>query len=205
MMAVNEQQRDEGQAATPERTCAGCREHDARAALLRFAHVPGHRPAIVPDFGARLGGRGVWVHALGACLKRAVRGGFSRAVKGQVEIDLGDLRQQSIGQLERRVQGLLLAAIRRRKVALGTDATRLAVAACTAHLILVAKDAAGRREDIVAYATERSVPVIELSTKDELGHLTGKDTLGLLAVLDLQIAREISDSARWLAGLSEDG
>jgi len=205
MMAVNEQQRDEGRAPTPERTCAGCREHDARAALLRFAHVPGHRPVIVPDFAARLGGRGVWVHALGACLKRAVRGGFARAVKGQVEIDLGDLRQQSIGQLERRVQGLLLACIRRRKVALGTDATRLAVAACTAHLILVAKDAAGRREDIVAYATERSVPVIEFSTKDELGHLTGKDTLGLLAVLDLQIAREISDSARWLAGLSEDG
>jgi ribosomal protein L7Ae-like RNA K-turn-binding protein len=134
-----------------------------------------------------------------------VRGGFARAVKGQVEIDFSDLRQQSKGQLERRLQGLLLAAKRRRAVALGTDATRLAVAACTAHLILVAKDAAGRREDIVAYATERSVPVIELSNKEELGHLTGKDTLGLLAVLDLQIAREISDSARWLAGLSEDG
>jgi ribosomal protein L7Ae-like RNA K-turn-binding protein len=49
------------------------------------------------------------------------------------------------------------------------------------------------------------VPVIELSTKDELGRLTGKDSLGLLAVLDAQIAREIADSARWLAGLSEDG
>jgi predicted RNA-binding protein YlxR (DUF448 family) len=206
MMAVNELPRDEAEEPDlPERTCAGCREHDARESLLRYAHVPGHQPAVVPDFSARLGGRGVWVHARGACLKRAVRGGFARAVKGQVEIDFSDLRQQSKGQLERRLQGLLLAAQRRRAVALGTDATRLAVAACTAHLILVAKDAAGRREDIVAYATERSVPVIELSNKEELGHLTGKDTLGLLAVLDLQIAREISDSARWLAGLSEDG
>ena len=58
---------------------------------------------------------------------------------------------------------------------------------------------------IVAHATERGVPVIELSSKDELGHLMGKDTLGLLAVLNVQIAREIADSARWLAGLSEGG
>jgi uncharacterized protein len=204
MTAAHEHERDTEEPA-PERTCAGCREHAERAALLRFAHVPGHQPVIVPDFSGRLGGRGVWVHPRADCLKRAVRGGFARALRGQVELDFSVLREQARGQLKRRLQGLLLAAQRRRALALGTDATRLAVAACTAHLLLVAKDAAGRRDDIVAFATERSVQVIELSTKDELGHLTGKDSLALLAVLDDQIAREISDSARWLAGLSEDG
>jgi predicted RNA-binding protein YlxR (DUF448 family) len=204
MTAVLEPERDEEESA-PERTCAGCREHAERGELLRFAHVPGHKPVIVPDFTSRLGGRGVWVHPRAACLKRAVRGGFARSLRGQVELDFVALQEQSQGQLSRRLQGLLLAAQRRRALALGTDATRLAVAACTAHLLLVAKDAAGRRDDIVAFATERSVQVIELSTKDELGHLTGKDSLALLAVLDRQIAREISDSARWLAGLSEDG
>jgi ribosomal protein L7Ae-like RNA K-turn-binding protein len=159
----------------------------------------------VPDFAARLGGRGVWVHPRGACLKRAVRGGFARALRAEVAVDFASLQGQACGQLARRLEGLALAAKRRRMLALGTDAARLALAACTAHLLLVAKDAAGRRDEIVAHATERGVPVIELSSKDELGHLMGKDTLGLLAVLDVQIAREIADSARWLAGLSEGG
>ena len=46
--------------------------------ILRFAHVPGHEPSLVPDFAGRLGGRGTWVHPRGSCLKRAVRGGFAR-------------------------------------------------------------------------------------------------------------------------------
>ncbi len=192
-----------------ERTCAGCRTKEARDELLRCAHVPGHTPAIVPDFAGRLGGRGVWVHPRAACLRKAVRGGFARAVRSAVVVDFDELRGQFAGQLQRRVTGLLLAAKRRRGLALGTDATRLALkgdgAACTAHVLLVAKDAAGRRDDIIADATERGLAVIELSTKRELGQLTGKDELGFLAVLDLQIGREIADSARWLAGLAEDG
>lgn len=197
--------RDDGATLASVRTCAGCREREARDELLRFAYVPDFTPCIVPDFGGRLGGRGVWVHARAACLRRAIRGGFARALRMRVECDFEALRAQGCAQLERRIQGLLLAAKRRRALALGTDAARLSLAACTAHLLLVAKDAAGRRDEIVAHARERSVPVIELSEKGQLGHLTGKDTLALLAVLDVQMAREIADSARWLAGLSEDG
>jgi len=204
-MIALEQPFDEADGTAPERTCVGCRAHEERTKLLRFVHVPSHVPAMVPDFTERLGGRGIWLHARGACLKRAVRGGFARALRQQVDVDFAELRTLASGQIERRLRGLLMAAQRRRAVALGTDATRLALAACAAHLLLVAKDAAGRRDELVSHATERSVPVIELSTKDELGRLTGKDSLGLLAVLDAQIAREIADSARWLAGLSEDG
>lgn len=204
-MSIAEQVRELDDGTAPERTCAGCRAHEARTKLLRFVHVPEHVPVMVPDIMARLGGRGVWVHARAACLKRAVRGGFSRALRQQVTVELSDLQQLAGSQIERRLSGLLLAAQRRRKLALGTDAARMAVAACAAHLLLVAKDAAGRRAELVSHATERGVPVIELSTKDELGRLLGKDTLGLLAVLDGQIAREFADSARWLAGLSEDG
>ena len=188
-----------------ERTCAGCRVRDDREVLLRFAHVPGHEPSLVPDFAGRLGGRGTWVHPRGSCLKRAVRGGFARALRTQISVDFAELKQLAEGQITRRLDGLLSAAKRRRGLALGTDAVRLALAACTAHLLLVAKDAAGRRDELIAHATERRVTVIELSNKEELGRLTGKETLGLLAVLDVRIAREIADSARSLAGLSEDG
>ncbi|MET0340608.1 MAG: DUF448 domain-containing protein [Polyangiales bacterium] len=189
----------------PERTCAGCRAHDDRDVLLRFVHVPENDPCIIPDFAARLGGRGIWVHPRVDCLRRASRGGFSRALRAQVTVDHDVLRSLGQGQILRRLDGLLLAAKRRRGLALGTDAVRLALAACTAHVLLVAKDAAGRRDELVAAATEQRVTVIELSTKAELGRLTGKETLGLLAVLDVRIAREIAESARSLAGLSEDG
>ena len=206
MIAENQTPENDAEPETaPERTCAGCREQAARAELLRYAHVGQAGLVMVPDFAARLGGRGVWVHPRASCLKRATRGGFARSLRQSVEVDFVTLQEQSCGQLARRLEGLLLAAARRRGLALGTDVTRLAVAACTAHVLLVAKDAAGRRDDLVALATERNVPVIELFTKEQLGHLLGKDSLALLAVLDRQIAREIADSARWLAGLSEDG
>src|SRR4051794_26754796 len=112
MTAVYEPETEQPQDEAPERTCAGCREHAERAALLRYAHVPGHQPVIVPAFSTRLGGRGVWVHPRGACLKRAVRGGFARSLRGQVELDFGALREQAQKQLERCLSGLLLAAQR---------------------------------------------------------------------------------------------
>jgi uncharacterized protein len=203
--AVAEQVQDDDVGTAPERTCAGCRAHAERSELLRFVDVPDHEPRLLPDLGAQLPGRGVWVHPQSSCLRRAVQSGFARSLRQRVDVDYATLRVLACTQLERRLRGLLLAALRRRAIALGTDAVRLALAACAAHLLLVAKDAAGRRNELIAYANERSVPVIELSTKEELGRLTGKDTLGFFAVLDSQIAREIANSARWLAGLSEDG
>ncbi len=206
---MTEQQDSGPDERSSERTCAGCRTREAREELLRLAYLPGHSPAVIPDLQGKLGGRGVWLHPRAVCLRKATRGGFARAVRGAVEVDFDELRAQVAGQLTRRVTGLLLAAKRRRLVALGTDAVRMALkdagTACTSHFLLVAKDAAGRREDIIADATERRWTVIELSTKRELGQLTGKDELATLAILDRQIGREIADTARWLAGLSEDG
>jgi ribosomal protein L7Ae-like RNA K-turn-binding protein len=164
------------------------------------------RVSIVPDLGRKLGGRGISVHPVRRCVHEAVRrGGFARALKREVRVDPADLCTQMRVQLERRIEGLLLASLRRRILAMGTDVVREAVTAGAAHLLLVAKDAAGRRGDILEQAGRANVPVIELFDKATLGRLSGKDTLGFLAVLDGRMAREISASARWLAGLSEDG
>jgi uncharacterized protein len=188
-----------------ERTCVGCREHAPRAALLRLCHVPDHPALLVPDLGGKLGGRGLWLHFQRACLQKAARGGFSRALKQNARVDVAVLTQQATDQIDRRIRGLLMAAMRRQAVLLGTDAVISGFAACTPRLLLVAKDAAGRRDDIVMMAKDRGAPVLTLFDKDALGQLTGKAALGLIAVLDDQIAREISESARWLAGLAEDG
>jgi predicted RNA-binding protein YlxR (DUF448 family) len=195
----------EKRASEAERTCAGCRAVAARASLVRFVHAPEHVPCIVPDLGARLPGHGVWAHASRECLRKAARGGFARAFKQAITVDAGELSGLLSGQIERRLEGLLLAAMRRRQVALGTDAVKETLLAGAARLLLVAKDAAGRREELCARAEERGVQVVEASDKCRLGHLAGKESLGLIAVLDGDIAREIYATAQALAGLSEDG
>jgi predicted RNA-binding protein YlxR (DUF448 family)/ribosomal protein L7Ae-like RNA K-turn-binding protein len=188
-----------------ERTCAGCRAAAARAELVRFVHVAEHTPCLIPDVSHRLPGRGVSVHPTRACLSKAVRGGFARSLKRAVVVQAADLEGLLRGQFDRRLEGLMLAAVRRRKVALGTDAVREVLLAGAARLLLVAKDAAGRRDELCEQAAERGVQVVEVGDKRRLGHLTGKETLGLIAVLDRDIAREIAATARALGGLSEDG
>ncbi len=203
-MQVVTSERDDS-AVGAERTCAGCREAGSRAELYRFVYVPDHTPVLIPDLAGRLGGHGAWIHPKRACLARAVRGGFSRVFKAQISTDIEELARLAAVQVEKRIQGLLLSALRRRQTVLGTDAVRESLLGGAPSLLLVAKDAAGRRDDLVYLANAQGVAVIELSDKRTLGHLTGKETLGFFAILDAHIAREIAASARWLAGLSEDG
>lgn len=198
-----------GSGEQPERTCAGCRARDESAALLRFAYLPDLQPVLVPDLSHKLGGRGVWLHPRKACVAGALRGGFARALRCAVQIDAAQLLQPALAQLARRIEGLLIAARRRGWLAQGTDAVLAALgdgpAACRVRLLLVAKDAAGRRNELVTRASEWRVEVVELFDKAELGRLSGRQELGFVAVLEPRIAREVADSARWLAGLSEDG
>jgi predicted RNA-binding protein YlxR (DUF448 family) len=189
----------------PERTCVGCRAHDENSALVRIALVPDQEPQLVPDLGRKLGGRGLWLHPRASCLNKAVRGGFARALRRAVTVAPEALLEPLQTQLTRRIEGLLLAALRRRRATVGTDAVLEALATCPVGLLLVAKDAAGRRSDVIARASERRVRVVELFDQEELGRLTRRDALSFIAVLEPQIAREIADSSRWLAGLSEDG
>ena len=191
--------------AEGQRTCVGCRNPDDSDVLVRFVYLPDHEPALVPDLLGKLGGRGLWLHARSTCLQKAARGGIARALRRELAVDGAQLSAGLQSQLTRRIQGLLLAALRRRRAAVGTDAVCEALATCPVSLLLVAKDAAGRRNDVVSRASQRSVRVVELLDKETLGHLTQREALSFVAILEPSIAREVADAARWLAGLSEDG
>ena len=54
----------------PVRTCVGCRQRAAKSTLLRLV-VAGD--VIVPDPGARLPGRGAYLHPSQGCLELAQR------------------------------------------------------------------------------------------------------------------------------------
>jgi len=75
----------------PVRTCVGCGQPAAWAALVRVRARGGW---VVVD-AARSGGRGAWLHPAEACLDRALaRRAFARALRADVAVDARALRTE---------------------------------------------------------------------------------------------------------------
>ncbi len=190
--------------SSPERTCVGCRRATARGELLRLSIV-GVPPYVVPDATAKLGGRGAWVCARRACVRSAVRkGGLARAAGRKLEVDPEALSALLGEQLRRRAEGLLASAARSRRVAVGTDAAALAIAERRAKLLVVAGDAAGKREELEDTARRAGLDRMVFGTKTALGQIFGRGDVGVLAVLDEGIAAELARAAEQVTALSED-
>ena len=211
MLAVaTDRSEDAGPVETgPTRTCAGCREAGDAAGLLRLRYVPDADPALVWDPKGKLGGRGVWLHADRACLRKAVRGGFARSLRRPMRVGEQRLAELLVAQLLRRVEGLLSSCLRRREAEVGTDAvqqwfSRLPSGGAGGVLV-VAKDAAGHRDALVRRAEALGVPCVEAQDKAWLGSLAGRATVGVLGVSNTQIADELRVTIGWISRLSEDG
>jgi len=190
---------------TAERTCAGCRETRARDELVRLAVVP-EPPYVVPDARGRLGGRGVWVHADRKCIETAAkRGGFSRSLRRPVSVDPEAVAEGIRMQVERRLEGLLMGAHRGRKIAVGTDAVRESLAEGRIRLLLVAEDAAGRRDELMASAERLGKACVVFGAKVDVGRLFGRDEVAVVAIEDGGIAEEVRRASAHLAGLRRAG
>lgn len=202
MLAVNESSE---RSARPERTCAGCRRTDDRDALVRL--VLGNSPPILaPDVSRKLPGRGVSVHPTRECIEAAAsRGGFARTLKTKIDVDARALAGAIAGQYARRIDSLLVAAWRAKKVAIGTEAVRDAMVRGKIAMLVVAEDAAGRREELAQFAERLGRACVVWGNKASLGGLFGRDEVGVLGVVDEGIAAEIHRAAAHVAELSEDG
>ena len=189
-------------ADVPERTCAGCRQKDEPSALLRFA-TSTMAPFVAPDPLHKLGGRGVSVHPTPRCLRDAAKSGFARSLKRPVAIDADALIGMVRQTYQRRVEGLLLAASRSRALALGTEAVREAMFRDKVRGIVVASDAAGRREELISAAERLGSGAVVFSTKEALGHLFGRGELGVIGILEDRIAMQVVESGQRALALSE--
>lgn len=189
---------------TSERTCAGCRQQDARASLVRLAVSPDDQgPMLVPDLLGRLGGRGVSVHANRACLQLAAnRGGFAKSLKRAVVIDEAELARSIEEQLLGRAKGLLLGGIRSKRIALGTEAVMRTIENEKLEMLIIAHDAATRTVGLAERVRGSGKAVAVLADKALLGGLTSRGELAVLSVLDRGIAREIGRVAALLSGLT---
>jgi predicted RNA-binding protein YlxR (DUF448 family) len=133
------------------RTCAGCGERTGPEMLVRLILGPSGELAV--DSGGGAFGRGTHVHPQRSCLEKAVQRGIARSTKGRGRsLALSDAGgapltieslAAAIGQaMDRRVQGLLVSAMRSRRAVFGTESVKGACQRGDAKLIVVACDAA---------------------------------------------------------------
>ncbi len=191
---------EKSERAASERTCAGCREHDAREALVRLAVSGDPGLPLVPDLRGRLGGRGVSVHPSRRCLALAAnKGGLARSLSRPVTVEVEPLARAIEEQLLVRAKGLLLGGLRARKLAVGTDAVVRTIENGTIALLVVAEDAAGRSVDLTERVRAAGKRVAVLADKASLGALASRAEVAVVAVLDEGIAAELDRVASMLA------
>lgn len=218
------------------RTCVGCGERvelgRSDAALVRLVLGPGGEVAV--DAGSGGFGRGVHVHPRPQCVERAALRGIARAAKskvalvwqdgpstpetdglsetskpGLVPLEPASLARAIVRSLERRAHGLLLAAARARKVALGADAVTEAVLRDQALLVVVATDAAAAAELSAVRRAVAEGRCVAWGTKQVLAASCSSaasskrvEGLGVVAIFDDRIAAAFRAAVHAAAALS---
>jgi uncharacterized protein len=189
----------------PTRTCAGCGRKAPPSAMVRLA-VGDEHPFFAPDLAGKLPGRGVWVEPKRDCIERAARrGGFSRALRREVRVDPGEIARSIQSAYEARLAGLLASARRIRAIGLGADASIESLEAGRAALVLFARDAAGRRDEIERLAKKIDCDVLVHGDKAGLGTLLGRAEVGVVTITDTRLAHVVTEAVVRSAALSEVG
>lgn len=184
-----------------QRTCVGCKRPGARDELLRLVSV-GEPSQWVPDIRRRLPGRGMSVHPSRRCIGLAFKQGRMRGTG--VESSTETLVATASKQYRRRAEGLLNGAWRARQLAIGTEAVRESLTQRTIRLLVIASDAANSREAFEQAASRLERRCLVWGTKAELGALLGRETVGVLGVLDELIGEELRSAAQHIGALAED-
>lgn len=198
------------------RTCAGCGERvdvsSDDALLIRLIVGPEGEVAVDPGGGGF--GRGAHVHPRPDCLARAAKGGLARSAKGAVRtVHMEDgttqpLRADTLAAairtaMDRRIRGLLTAAVRSRSVALGSEAVAGAWDRGEAALLVVACDAAAGGDLACVRRAVSEGRAAAWGTKLELGALcAGGDErkkaagLAVVAITSGRIAAAVRETVQ---------
>lgn len=177
-----------------ERTCAGCGNKADPSELVRLVLGPDGEIAVDAAGGAF--GRGAHVHPVFSCIGKACRGGLSKAYKTAVTTDPKQLGGRIADAYLRRAEGLLVAAVRSRYVAVGADEAQAAMRDKGGRLLVVANDAASvveRTEFARAIAEGRACV---WTSKARLGSIMGRDEVAVCAVTEPKVSFAISSAVR---------
>jgi predicted RNA-binding protein YlxR (DUF448 family) len=188
----------------PTRTCVGCGARDAATEMAHLVVVDG---TVVVDalFSAGGGllqaqaGRGAHLHPRPDCVAKAPRG-LSRSLRSAASVTASDVGRALASAADRRLEGLLVSARRRRDVAAGADAALDAVRK-GAPLVVVALDAGSVAQKVEVVDAVAAGRCIAWGSKARLGALasggsggSGTDEgrgVAICAVLHTGIASEM--------------
>jgi len=181
----------------PLRRCIVTGERLAKETMVRF--VVGPDGAIVPDVGAALPGRGLWLTSRRDIVAVAVKKrAFDRAARRPVTMpaDLADRIERLLAQRCREAVGL---ARRSGKAVSGFEKVGEAIRKGGVGLLLAASDGAeGGRQKIAALA--RDLPVVDALDAAELGAAFGRDHVVHGAIGSGALAARLRVDAARLAG-----
>jgi len=191
----------------PLRRCVVTRERDYRTRMIRFVVAPDR--SIVPDLGAKLPGRGIWLSARRDVLDTArTRGAFARAARGQVTVppDLQGMVQQG---LIRRITELLGLARRAGQAVSGFQKAREWLVAGRVGLVVQAAD--GSMDERVRFLSgngtrAKAVPVVAPLSALALGAVFSRDHVVHVAIAHGRLAEALSVESNRLLGIAgQDG
>jgi hypothetical protein len=191
---------DDGDVGGPMRRCLVTRTVLPKEAMIRF--VLGPDGTVVPDLGARLPGRGMWLSAKAAVLEEArAKRVFSRAAKAEARVPDGLAAAITAG-LERRVADTLGLARRAGQAVGGFVKAREWVAGGRAALVVMARDGAadGRRKLLAG----SSVPAVAPLDAAALGAAFGREHVVHVALAAGRLAEAVRAEAERLSGLRGD-
>lgn len=194
---ADEAEPDDGDARGPLRRCLVTRAVQPKEAMIRF--VLGPDGSVVPDLGARLPGRGMWLSARAAVLEEArAKRLFSRAARQEARVPEG-LGAAIVTGLERRVADTLGLARRAGQAVCGFVKAREWVVGGRAALVVTARDGAadGRRKLLSGSA----VPAVAPLDAAALAAVFGREHVVNVALAPGRLAEAVAADAARLAGM----
>jgi len=194
----------------PERRCILTGAHGERDQLIRL--MPGPDGAVWPDLAAKLPGRGAWVTADAALVRRAMangrlKGALARAFRAAPPTVPADLVEKIARGLELRALNRLGLEHRAGHLLFGAEKLNEWARAGRIHLLLHAADAADDGVARLDQAFRVGEGDVERIVRLPVGRLAlssalGRDNIVHAGVADVRAAARVdSDIARWVAFL----
>jgi predicted RNA-binding protein YlxR (DUF448 family) len=184
------------------RTCVGCGRTDQPDAMIRLVLSPSGEVAV--DLAGGRFGRGAHVHASPRCLASASKG-LTKGFRRPVAADARELGRAIAAAADRRIAGLMASAARTRHLQVGAETAGKAFENGTAHLLVVARDAAAAASvGTVMHAVARG-GAVAWGSKAELGSLVAKSEVAVLGITSQPLAAAVRSAVVAANGVAPSG
>ncbi|MEO8796405.1 MAG: YlxR family protein [Polyangiaceae bacterium] len=184
------------------RTCIGCGSKDDPGAFVRLVlgTAADGGAEILVDVGSKAVGRGAHVHATWKCLQSACKSGLSKSFHQEIHVKAKDVAADITAALDRRIEGLVVAARGAGALAVGADKA-IAAMHKGAPLVVVARDAGsvGQKEEVLEAAG--SGRAIVWRDKTEIGRVVDRTDVAMIAIENAGIASAVREAANAIASL----